>query len=174
MDIEAVQPPGGPAHHVRGLHGDKVFRRVRPGRGVLLVAKPLLLPMDAITGESHGPGHGREDEHRGRRHPYDRCHAPHPGQAGDPVPASGTVRCPEQCISRRQSSRCPVQIHVVPISQFVAAGAGPLPARTARAPVLVTGPGRPAGCGEDPGNQATGKCLRVWLPKLWIWRSSSP
>ena len=81
VDIQAVQPPGGPAHQVRGLLGEKVFRRIRPGPGVLLVAKPLPLLMDAITGDSHGPGHDPEDQQPGRSYQHDRRHAPHPGWA---------------------------------------------------------------------------------------------
>ena len=37
-DIQAVQPPGGPAHQVRGLLGEKMFRHRGPGPGVRLVA----------------------------------------------------------------------------------------------------------------------------------------
>lgn len=92
VDIQAVQPPGDPAHHVWSLFGEKVSRRIGPGRDVLLAAQPLLLPMDAITDDSHDPAHESEDEHPGRSHQYDRRHAPHPGWwAGDPVPANGTV-----------------------------------------------------------------------------------
>ena len=86
VDIQAVQLPGGPAHYVRGSLGEKAFRRSRPGPGVLLAATPLLLSMDAVTGDSHDPGHDPEDEHPGRSHQYDRRHAPHPRWAGDPVP----------------------------------------------------------------------------------------
>jgi len=78
VDIQAVQPPGGPTHHVRGLLGEKVIWRIGPGPDALLAAQPLLLPMDAITDDSHDPGHGPEHEHPGRSHQHDRRHAPHP------------------------------------------------------------------------------------------------
>jgi hypothetical protein len=79
-DMQAVHAPGRPGHPVRGLLGEEVRRRIRPGPDAMplaeapLLLEALLLPMDAAADDGDDPGHHSDDEDPGRGDDHDPRH----------------------------------------------------------------------------------------------------